>query len=179
MTPEELERIVAALRDTYAHMRRFYSPKGKYQSQPKHDKMWQKIVPLLLENHIHPQHFVKTTFEHYLYELKRPVAWVGEVACKKAVERYVKRHATRDHELRMLIQLQLETASNQLLRGRALEEIIRDPTLELNVAIRYALALKAGLTKLAAELRPDAEVDLSYEPLYQELVRQMTGSAEQ
>jgi len=179
MTPEMLERAVRTLREAYVQMRRFYSPRGQYRPRPEDDKQWNKLAPLLLKRRIPLQHFIKTTFEYHLYELRKPVAWVNEVTSMKAVDRYLERQAGRDQELKLLLRLQLDTIDVQLRQGRTAEEIIKDTTLALSAVVRYALALKAGLAELAAELKPDAEVDLSYEPLYQEFVRQMTGSAEQ
>lgn len=176
---EDVERTAAALRDAYARMRGFYSRHGYYHSRDLDEKHWQRIAPVILKHGINPQHFVKATFEYFLYELRKPAAWVNQVASVKAVERYLERHKDRDEELKLLLSLQLDTVDVQTRRGRPMEEIIKDTTLALSAVVRYALAQKAGLTELAAELRPDADLDLRYEPIYQRFVTQLLGCAEQ
>lgn len=179
MTPEDLERTATALRNAYAEMRTFYSRRGTYRSRPDNNKHWMRIAPELLKRGIHPQHFVKTTFEYHLYQLRKPAAWVTEVASMNAVERYMEQHDLRNEELQLLLKLQLNTVEVQLRNGRTMEDIIKDTTLALNAVVRYALAQQAGLAELTEELRIDAELDISYEPLYQRFVRQLAGSAEQ
>lgn len=176
MTIEEIERTVTALRQSYAQMRSFYSPHGRYRALAEHDKLWEKIAPTLLERGINPYHFVKTTFEFHLYELRKPAAWVKEVASMKAIDRYMERHSDRDRELRLLLRLQLETVRVLMQQGRSVEDIIKDTTLELNVVVRYALARKFDHTELAKKLLPDASLDINYEPVYQQFLDQMIGA---
>ena len=178
MTKEDVERTAHALRDAYARMRGFYSQRGYYHSRDLDEKHWRRIAPAVLTHGINPQHFVKFTFEYFLYELRKPAAWVQNVASQKAIDRYIERQPKRHEELKLLLGLQVDTITVQLQAGRTPEEIIKDHTLELNAVVRYALALKADLPELAAELRSDAELDLKYEPQYQQFVSQWVGSAE-
>lgn len=178
VTGTDTERVVEQLREAYAEMRRFYSRRSVYHSKPDDDKLWRKIVPDILSYGISPQHFVKTSFEYYLYELKKPVAWVQSIASSKAVKRYLERQRDRAAELDLLLRLQLDTITVQLANGREMEDIIRDPTLELNAVVRYAFALQTGALDLIDELREPAEFDLKFEPQYRRFMSQVTGRAE-
>lgn len=178
ITKEDVERTAHALRDAYAQMRGFYSRHGYYHSRDLDEKFWNRIAPVILGRGINPHHFVKTTFEYHLYQLRKPVAWVQEVASTKAVDRYLENKDRLDNELRLLLRLQLDTIREHLRRGRTAEEIIEDRTLELSVVVRYALALRAQLTELARGLQVEAELDLRYEPQYQQFVKELTEGAE-
>jgi CRISPR/Cas system Type II protein with McrA/HNH and RuvC-like nuclease domain len=178
LTEEEVERAVEQLREAYADMRRFYSRRGAYNVSHLEDDKWRKVVPELLSHGIHLHHFVKTSFEYQLYELKIPFARVSVIANSKAIHRYLTRFADRHREQELLLHLQLDTITVQLKNGRPLEDIIRDRTLALSAVVRYAFARQQNLTDLVAELRADAEFDLKFEPQCRQFVRSIVDCAE-
>lgn len=162
LTPEELERFVFELIESYSRLRGLDFV--MHRVRPKHMKMWRRLARELYACGISARRYIYWAYRQY--RRFGPIVYVERITSPKTVQWYSKEAPDHDREVALLVRLQWATLKQALDEGMTPRETICDSSLELGVVFRYALACHAQLSDLAEPMRKAAEAEMYFEPGY-------------
>ena len=164
---EKLDAFVRALRDAFLTLRRM-TRKDSIGLGPRFEPELRRLAGQLLYRGGDPRSYMQYVFDQAA-EHGSDIAYPRILFSNEMVNRFFLARVKRREELELLAHLQAHTLETRLNDGRQMEDILRDPQLELSVIFRFLVAHLSKLPELENELRDDAMMMLNYEPLYREV----------
>lgn len=165
----KLDAFVVALREAYLTLRR-QTRKDSIGLGPRYESELRRLAGQLLHRGGDPRSYMQFMFDQAA-EHGSDISYPRLIFSNEMVNRYFLARTKRREELELLARLQANQLEVRLSNGRKMEEILRDPRVELTALFRFVAAHLAGLADLEGELREDAKMMLMYEPLYAEIYR--------
>lgn len=134
---------------------------------------WRELAKRMREHNIVPSRYVR--WAYHAFRQRKYIPWITQITSPATVDRY--REVEQAYIEAELLKLQLQVAMLQhaLQDGRRLEEIVDDDLLDLDDAVRYVVARKAGMTDRAERLRHWADLDLENEPVFKSVLASFLG----
>lgn len=163
---ERLEAFVKALRESYLLLRR-QTRKDSVGLGPRFEPELRRLAGQLMHRGGDPRSYMQWIFDQAA-EHGSDISYPRIIFSGEMVNRYFLARIKRRGELELLARLQAGELECRL-REKPMEEVLRDPRVELNALFRFLSAHLAGLIELKEELRKDAMLMLDYEPLYREI----------
>lgn len=172
-SPEAIEQrtdvFVKALRESYLALRR-RTRSDSLGLGPRFEPELRRLAGQLMYRGGDPRSYMQFLFDQAA-EHGSDTTYPKIMFSADMLNRYFLARSKRREELELLSHLQAGQFESRISNGRQVEEILRDPRVELNAVFRFVVAHLYGLVELEKELREDASTMLDYEPLYREIYR--------
>jgi hypothetical protein len=156
---------ICALKEAFVGIQRRYRPDIRRAGGD--DLKWRNTAFLLLANECNPFAYMSFAFDACSH---LGTVYPNMVTTGHMVQKYVMERPDIESDLKLLIKLQADSISHLLKRGRSLEEVLLDTTLELSAVFRFALAWSENRHDIAARFREAAQRMLTFQPLYKQLL---------